>query len=72
MKITFDIDRYNELLEMFSNNYKNMQENKKKLKVLSDDNGYRFRTAMTMKYKKILELAKTDFHLFPDAGKPKN
>nr|ULD16105.1 hypothetical protein [Cylindrotheca closterium] len=28
------------LLEMFSNNYKNMEENKKKLKVLSDDNNY--------------------------------
>lgn len=25
---------------MFSNNYKNMEENKKKLKVLSEDNNY--------------------------------
>ena len=37
-----------------------------------DNNGYRFRTAMTMGDDKILKLAKTDFHLFPDAGKPKN
>ena len=35
-----------------------------------DNNGYRFRTAMTMDDDKILKLAKTDFHLFPDAGKP--
>ena len=35
-----------------------------------DNNGYRFRTAMTMNDKKILELANRDFHLFPDAGKP--
>jgi hypothetical protein len=37
-----------------------------------DNNGYRFRTAMTMGDDKILKLAKTDIHLFPDAGKPKN
>ena len=37
-----------------------------------DNNGYRFRTAMIMGDDKILKLAKTDFHLFPDAGKPKN
>ena len=35
-----------------------------------DNSGYRFRTAMTMNDDKILKLAKTDFHLFPDAGKP--
>ena len=35
-----------------------------------DNNGYIFRTAMTMNDDKILKLAKTDFHLFPDAGKP--
>lgn len=35
-----------------------------------DNNGYRVRTAMTMNDDKILNLAKTDFHLFPDAGKP--
>ena len=35
-----------------------------------DNSGYRFRTAMTMKDRKIRKLAETDFHLFPDAGKP--
>ena len=35
-----------------------------------DNNGYRFRTAMTMDDDKMLKLAETDFHLFPDAGKP--
>ena len=28
------------------------------------------RAFMTMNDEKILKLAKTDFHLFPDAGKP--
>jgi len=35
-----------------------------------DNNGYKFRTAMTMNDEKILNLAETDFHLFPNAGKP--
>ena len=37
-----------------------------------DNNGYRFRTAMTMKDSKIRELAVTGFHLFPDSVKPQN
>jgi hypothetical protein len=35
-----------------------------------DCSSYKFRTAMTMNDKKILNLVKTDFHLFPNAGKP--
>jgi hypothetical protein len=35
-----------------------------------DNGSYEFRTAMAMSDKKILELANTDFHLFPNAGKP--
>lgn len=35
-----------------------------------DNDGYRFRTAMTMKDSKIRKLAETGFHLFPDSGKP--
>jgi hypothetical protein len=35
-----------------------------------DYSSYKFRTAMTMNDEKILNLAKTDFHLFPNAGKP--
>ena len=37
-----------------------------------DNDGYRFRTAMTMKDSKIRKLAETGFHLFPDSGKPQN
>ena len=37
-----------------------------------DNDGYRFRTAMTMKDSKIRKLAETGFHLFPDSGKPEN
>ena len=35
-----------------------------------DYNNYKYRTALTMSDQKILNLAKTDFHLFPYAGKP--
>ena len=35
-----------------------------------DSDGYKFRTAMTMSNEKILNLAQTGFHLFPNAGKP--
>ena len=37
-----------------------------------DNDGYRFRTAMTMNDSKIRKLAETDFHLFLDSGKPEN
>lgn len=37
-----------------------------------DNDGYRFRTAMSMKDSKIRKLAETGFHLFPDSGKPEN
>ena len=33
-----------------------------------DYGSYKFRTAVTMNDKKILKLAKTGFHLFPNAG----
>lgn len=35
-----------------------------------DNNSYKFRTAMTINDEKIQNFVKTDFHLFPDAGKP--
>ncbi|MGK0326504.1 MAG: hypothetical protein ACJA1D_001858 [Polaribacter sp.] len=35
-----------------------------------DYSSYKFRTAMTMDNKKIINLAKNGFHLFPNAGKP--
>lgn len=35
-----------------------------------DYGSYKFRTAMTMDNEKIVNLAKTGFHLFPNAGKP--
>ena len=35
-----------------------------------DYDGYKFRTAMIINNKKILNLAETGFHLFPNAGKP--
>ena len=34
-----------------------------------DHGSNKFRTAMAMNNKKIINLAKTDFHLFPNSGK---
>lgn len=37
-----------------------------------DKSTYELRTAMAMSYKKIMKIAQSEFHLFPNAGKNDN